>query len=39
MLNALRLKSYVFFETDTLLYKSFRVLKLPIHLSNLNANG
>ena len=36
MLNALRLKSS---ETDTFLYKSFRVLKLPIHLSNLNANG
>ena len=38
MLNTLRFKSYVSFETHTLLDKSFRVLQLPTHLSNLTAN-
>ena len=38
MLNTLRVKSSVLFETHTLLDKSLRVLKLPTHLSNI-ANG
>ena len=39
MLNTLRLKSSVLFGINTLLDKSFRVLQLPAHLSNLTANG
>ena len=39
MLNTLRFKSSVLFETKTLLDKSFRVLQLPTHLSNLTADG
>ena len=39
VLNALRFKSYVLFGTHNLLDKSYRVLKLPTHLSNLTANG
>ena len=34
----LRFKSFVLFGTHTLLDKSFTVLKLPRHLSNLTAN-
>ena len=39
MLNTLRSKSSVLFETHTLLDKSLRVLKLPTHLPNLTVNG
>ena len=39
MLNTVRFKSSVLFEIHTLLDKSFRVLQLPTHLSNLTANG
>ena len=39
MLNMLRFKSSVLFGIHTLLDKSFRVLQLPTHLSNLTANG
>ena len=39
MLNMLRFKSPVLFETHTLLDKSLRVLQLPTHLSKLTANG
>ena len=39
VLNALRFKSYVLFGTHNLSDKSYRVLKLPTHLSNLTANG
>ena len=39
MLNLLRFKSSVLFETHNLLDKSLRVLQLPAHLSNLTANG
>ena len=39
MLNRLRFKSSVLFETHTLLGKSLRVLQLPTHLSNITANG
>ena len=42
MLNTLRLKSSVLFETHTLLDNSFRALKLLsklTHLSKLTANG
>ena len=35
----LRFKSPVLFGIHTLLDKSFRVLQLPTHLSNLTANG
>ena len=35
MLNTFRFKSSVLFGTYTLLEKSFRVLQLPVHLSNL----
>ena len=35
MLNTLRFKSSVLFETHTLLDKSLRVLQLPKHLSSL----
>ena len=38
MLNMLRFKSYVICGTHALLDKSFRVLQLPTHLSNLTAN-
>ena len=38
MLNSLRFKSSVLLGTHTLLDKSLRVLQLPKHLSNLNAN-
>ena len=34
MLNTLRFKSSVLFETHTLLDKSLIVLQLPAHLSN-----
>ena len=39
MLKTLRFKSSVLFGIHTLLDKSFRVLQLPTHLSNLTANG
>ena len=39
MLNILRFKAFVLFETHALLDKLFRVLQLPTHLSNLTANG
>ena len=39
MLNMLRFKSSVLFGTHTLLDKSFRVIPIPTHLSNLTANG
>ena len=39
MLNTLRINSSVPFETHTLLGKSLKVLQLPIHISNLMANG
>ena len=39
MLNTLRFKPSVLFGTHTLLDKSFKVLQLPTHLSNLTANG
>ena len=39
MLNELRFKSSALFGTYALLDKSLRVLELPIHLSNLTANG
>ena len=39
MLNTLRFKSSVLFGMHTLLDKSFRVLRLPTHLSNSTANG
>ena len=39
MLNMLRFKSSVLFETHTLLDKSLIVLELPTHLSNLTAKG
>ena len=38
MLKTLRLKSSVLFGTQILWYKSFKVLQLPTHLSNLTAN-
>ena len=38
MLKTLRFKSSILFGTLTLLGKSFRVLQLPTHLSNLTAN-
>ena len=39
MLKTLRLKSSGFFGIHTLLDKSFRILQLPTHLSNLTENG
>ena len=39
MLKTLRFKSSILFGRQTLLGKSFRVLQLPTHLSNLMANG
>ena len=39
MLNTLRFKSSVLFETHTLLAKPLIVLLLPAHLSNLTENG
>ena len=39
MLNMLRFKSSVLFGAHVLLDKSFRVLQLPVHLSNLTKNG
>ena len=39
MFNMLTFKSSALFGTHTLLDKSFRVLQLPTHLSNLTANG
>ena len=39
MLNTLRFKTSVLFGTHTLLDKSFRVLQLPTHQSNLTAGG
>ena len=39
MLNTLRFKSSVLFETHTLLDKSLRVLQLPRHLSSSTTNG
>ena len=39
MLEILRFKSSVLFETHTLLDKSFRLLQLSTHLSNFTANG
>ena len=38
MLNKLRFKSFVLFETHPLLDKSLRILQPPTHLSNLTAN-
>ena len=35
----LRFKSSILFGTNILLDKSFRVLELQTHLSNLSANG
>ena len=39
LLKTLRFKSSVLFEMHALLDKSFRVLQLPKHLSNLTENG
>ena len=39
MFNTLRFDSSILFESHTLLDKSFRVLQLPTHQSNLIANG
>ena len=39
MLSTLRFESSVLFGTHTLLDKSFRLLQLPTHLSNLTVNG
>ena len=39
MLNMLRFKYSVLFETHTLSDKSLRALQLLTHLSNLTANG
>ena len=39
MMKMLRFKSSVLIETHTLLDKSLRVLQIPTHLSNLNADG
>ena len=39
MLSTLRFKTSVLFGTHTLLDKSFRVLQLPTHQSNLTAVG
>ena len=39
MLNTLRFKYSVLFGTHTLLYESFRVLKIPKLLSNAATNG
>ena len=39
MLKTLSVKSSVLFGTHTLLNKSFRALQLPVHISNLTANG
>ena len=39
MLKTPRFKSSVLFGIHTLLDKSFRVLQLPTHLSNLTENG
>ena len=39
MLKTLRFKSSVLFGTHTLLDKSFTVLQLPTHLSNLTGKG
>ena len=39
MFGKLRFKSYVLIGIHTLLDKPFRVLQIPIHLSNLTANG
>ena len=39
MSNTLRFKSSVLLGTHTSLGKSFRVLQLPPHLSNLTENG
>ena len=39
MLKKLIFESSVMFGTYNILDKSFRVLKLPKHLSNLTANG
>ena len=39
MLKTLRFKYSVLFGIHTLLDKSFRVLQLPTHPSNLTANG
>ena len=38
MLNTLRFKSSVLFQTHNLLGKLIRILKLPRHKSNLSAN-
>ena len=38
-LKTLRFKSSILFGRQTLLGKSFRVLQLPTHVSNLMANG
>ena len=39
VLNTLRFKSSVLFDTHTLLDKSLRVLQRPTHLSHLTANA
>ena len=39
MLKMLRFKSSVLFGTHLSLYKSFRVLQLPTHLTNLTEKG
>ena len=39
MLNTIRFESAVLSPTHTLLDKSFRVLQLPTHQSNLTASG
>ena len=39
MSNTLRFKFFALFGAHTLLDKSLRVLQLPMHLSNLTANG
>ena len=39
MFGKLRFKSSVLIGIHTLLDKPFRVLQIPIHLSNLTANG
>ena len=39
MLKTPTFKSSVSFGTQTLLYKSLRVLQLPTHLSSLTENG
>ena len=39
MLSMLRFKSSILFGTHTSLNKLLRVLQLPTHIRNLNANG